>query len=114
MMGGVMLYGISVAAFSTSPWFNLSLALMAVVGLAHVSSHALVQTVIQAHSPPEFRGRTMSLFHMSHFVLTLGAMLIGTLASLWGARWAMASMGAAGALSMVAIYVAMPRARLIR
>jgi len=114
MMGGVMLYGISVAAFSTSPWFNLSLALMAIVGLAHVSSHALVQTVIQAYSPPELRGRTMSLFHMSHFVLTLGAMLIGTLASLWGARWAMASMGAAGALSMVAIYMAMPRARLIR
>jgi MFS family permease len=114
MMGGVALYGMSVVAFSTSPWFNLSLAVMAIVGLAHVSSHALVQTVIQAYSPPEFRGRTMSLFHMSHFVLTLGSMLIGTLAALWGARWAMASMGVAGALSMAAIYVALPRARLIR
>jgi len=41
-------------------------------------------------------------------------MLIGVLASLLGARWAVASMGAAGTLTMVAIYVALPRARLIR
>ena len=31
-----------------------------------------------------------------------------------GARWAVASMGAAGALLMVTIGVALPRARLIR
>jgi predicted MFS family arabinose efflux permease len=114
MLGGVALYGLSIVAFSASPWFELSLGLMAIVGLAHVSSHALVQTVIQTYSPAEFRGRTMATFNMSHFMLTLGSMLIGTLASLWGARWAVASMGAAGALAMIAIYVALPRARLIR
>jgi MFS family permease len=114
MLGGVAMYGLSIVAFSASPWFELSLGLMAIVGLAHVSSHALVQTVIQTYSPAEFRGRTMATFNMSHFMLTLGSMLIGTLASLWGARWAVASMGAAGALAMIAIYVALPRARLIR
>jgi MFS family permease len=114
MLGGVVLYGVSVVAFAASPWFQLSTALMAIVGLAHVTSHALVQTVIQAHSPSEFRGRTMAVFNMSHVMLTLGSLVIGTLASLVGARWAMASMGAAGALTMVAIYMALPRARLIR
>ena len=114
MLGGVTLYGLTVVAFSASPWFKLSMALMTIIGLSHVSCHALVQTVIQAYSPSEFRGRTMAVFHMSSVLMTLGSMLIGVLASLLGARWAVASMGAAGALTMVAIYVALPRARLIR
>jgi hypothetical protein len=88
--------------------------MMTLVGFAHVSSHALVQTVIQTYSPSAFRGRTMAIFHMSSVVYTLGSMLVGTLAALVGARWAAAAMGAAGALLMVAISVALPRARLIR
>ena len=114
MMGGVTVYGLTVVAFSASPWFKLSMALMTIIGFSHLSCNALVQTVIQAYSPSEFRGRTMAVFHMSNAVLTLGSMLIGVLAVLLGARWAVASMGAAGALTMVAIYVALPRARLIR
>jgi predicted MFS family arabinose efflux permease len=114
MLGGVTLYGLSVVAFSASPSFRLSLGLMALVGIAHVSSHALVQTVIQTYSPAAFRGRTMAIFHMSSVVMTLGSMLVGTLAALVGARWAAAAMGAAGALSMLMIAVALPRARLIR
>jgi MFS family permease len=114
MLGGVTVYGLSVVAFAASSSFRLSLGLMTLVGLAHVSSHALVQTVIQTYSPSAFRGRTMAIFHMSSVVLTLGSMLAGTLAALVGARWAVASMGATGALLMVMIGLALPRARLIR
>jgi predicted MFS family arabinose efflux permease len=114
MLGGVSVYGLSVVALAASSSFRLSLGLMLLVGLAHVSSHALVQTVIQTYSPPVFRGRTMAIFHMSSVVMTLGGLLSGTLAALLGARWAVASMGAAGALLMVAIGVALPRTRLIR
>jgi hypothetical protein len=56
----------------------------------------------------------MAIFHMSSVVLTLGSMLSGTLAALVGARWAVASMGAMGALLTLAIGVALPRTRLIR
>ena len=114
MLGGVTVYGLSIVAFATSPSFRLSLGLMTLVGFAHVSSHALVQTVVQAYSPSAFRGRTMAIFHTSTVVLTLGSMLAGTLAALVGARWAVASMGAAGALIMVMIGVALPHARRIR
>lgn len=114
MMGGVMFYGLSVAAFSASSWFKLSFMLMMIVGLFHVSSHALVQTVIQSYSPQEFRGRTMSIYHQSHVILMIGSVLIGALAEILGARWAMASMSVIGALTMVAIYMGMPAARLIR
>jgi len=114
MVGGVTVYGLSVAAFAASPSFRLSLGLMTLVGLAHVSSNALVQTVVQTYSPSALRGRTMAIFHMSTVVMTLGSMLAGTLAALVGARWAAAAMGVAGALLTVTIGAALPQARRIR
>jgi MFS transporter, DHA1 family, staphyloferrin A biosynthesis exporter len=114
MIGGVGIYGILVVIFSASSSFVLSMFVMTLIGLCHVTSHALVQTVIQAYSPPEFRGRTMAIFHMSQVILVMGAMLIGALSTLVGARWAATSMSILGTLAMFAIYVLMPRAREIR
>ena len=114
MLGGVALYGALVVIFSASPWFPLSMALMALIGLCHVSSHALVQTIIQSYSPREFRGRTMAIFHMTHVVLLLGGMLIGALSALVGTPWAAASMSAVGTLCMIILYFLAPRAREIR
>jgi hypothetical protein len=56
----------------------------------------------------------MAIFHMSRVVMMAGSILVGALSSLLGARLAVASMGAVGALIMIAIYVGLPRARLIR
>ena len=114
MLAGVALYGLSVVAFAASPWFQVSMALMVIVGFANVCSHALVQTVIQTYSSSEFRGRTMAIFHMSNVVMTVGSMLIGALAAFWGAPWATMLMSLAGALAMIAIHVMLPSARHIR
>ena len=114
MLVGVTLYGIIIAAFAVSPWFHVSVILMGLVGVVHVTSHALAQTVIQTYSPTEFRGRTMALYHMTHVVLLVGGIFIGALASWVGAQWATASLSLAGAASMVGIYFALPRARSIR
>ena len=77
MLGGVTLYGIIIVGFAASPWFELSLVLMGIVGIVHVTSHALAETVIQTYSPSDFRGRTMAVFHMTHVVLLVGGILIG-------------------------------------
>ncbi len=114
MLGSVAIYGFVLVIFAASPWFQLSVVIMGVAGLCHVHSHALVQTVIQSYSPSELRGRTMAIFHMSRVVMMAGSILVGALSSLLGARLAVASMGAVGALIMIAIYVGLPRARLIR
>jgi MFS family permease len=114
MLGGVTLYGIIIVAFAASPWFELSLVLMGIVGIVHVTSHALAQTVIQTYSPSDFRGRTMAVFHMTHVVLLVGGIFIGAFSSFVGAQWAAASMSIVGALAVMGIYLAMPRARLIR
>lgn len=114
MLGSVMVYGFFTVIFAASTWFWLSMALMVIVGLCHVHSHALVQTVIQSYSPTEFRGRTMAIFHTSQVVLTVGAMLFGALSSIIGAQWAVASMAGVGALIMIGLSLALPSARSIR
>ena len=114
MLVSVMLYGFFTVIFAASPWFWLSMVLMVIIGLCHVHSHALVQTVIQSYSPSEFRGRTMAIFHTNQVVLTLGALLFGALSAIVGAQWAVAAMATVGALIMIGISLALPGARLIR
>jgi MFS family permease len=114
MLGGVIVNGLAVMVLAFSPWFNLSMLMMVITGCTTVCSHALVQTVLQTYSPPEFRGRTIALFHMSQVVFTAGSMLIGTLAAFWGTQWAVAVMGGAGVLAMLAIQIMLPRTRHIQ
>ncbi|MSP38941.1 MAG: hypothetical protein EXR70_10670 [Deltaproteobacteria bacterium] len=76
--------------------------------------HALVQTVIQTYSSPEFRGRTIAIFHMTQVLLLLGGMAVGALSALIGAPYAASSMSIVGTLCMVVIFFAVPRARDIR
>jgi predicted MFS family arabinose efflux permease len=114
MIGGAALYGLLVAGFSASSWFWVSMVLMTVIGICHVASQALVQTVIQTYSPPEFRGRTMSIYNMTQVVYLLGATLLGALSSLMGAAWATATMGILGTTTLLAICVFIPAARRIR
>jgi len=114
IIGGVAIYGVLVAIFAASTWFPLSMLMMLLIGFCHVTSHALIQIVIQAYSPPEMRGRTMAIFHMTQVILVLGAMCVGALAELIGARWAATAMSLLGTALMIAIYVTIPRARQIR
>jgi predicted MFS family arabinose efflux permease len=114
IIGGVALYGILVVVFAASSWYPLSILVMFIIGLCHVTSHALIQIVIQSYSPPEFRGRTMAIFHMTQVIHVIGAMFVGGLASLIGARLAAASMSLAGTSAMIALYILMPKARRIQ
>jgi preprotein translocase subunit SecY len=47
-------------------------------------------------------------------ILVVGAMFVGGLAALIGARWAATWMSLTGTALMIAIYVLMPRARRIK
>ena len=114
MMVSGVLYGVSLVMFAASPWFELSLTVMFLAGLAHVYCSVLVMTLIQSYSPPEFRGRTMAVFSMTQALITLGAMAYGMLSELAGARWSMAIMGSVGSLAMIGMYCAMPGARRVK
>jgi predicted MFS family arabinose efflux permease len=107
-------YGALLVAFAFSQWFLASMLLMIVIGHANVLSNALIQTVVQTHSPPEIRGRVMGVFQQRDLFNTAGSMLIGALAHPWGASWATAVMGGACALGALTVYLVIPHARKIR
>ena len=46
--------------------------------------------------------------------MTVGSMLIGSLAAMFGTAWSVALMGSAGALAMLAVHIVLPRAWRIR
>jgi MFS family permease len=114
MIDSSIVYGLTLVVFAASQWYSLSIAAMVVAGLCHVHANALVHTIVQTHSPPEYRGRTMALFNMSQMLSTAGSLLIGLLAFVLGSRGAVAAMGIAGALGIVVLVWLMPRARQIR
>jgi MFS family permease len=114
MLGAVTLYGVLLVIFAYSSWFPLSLVVMGFAGLCNVLSYGMVQTVVQYYSPAEFRGRTAAIFSMSQVVGTMGSILIGTLSALWGARLAMASLAIMGSVTMITLFIVIPRARHIR
>ncbi len=114
MLGSSILYGFVVVIFAASPWFALSLAVMAVAGLCHVNANGLVSTVVQSYSPAEFRGRAMAMFNMNQVFATAGSMLIGALSVSLGPRWAVTVMGVAGSLAIITMYVALPHARHVK
>ncbi len=114
IVGGSFTYGALLVAFAASRWFAVSVVLMIVIGLVNVWCNALVQTVVQANAPSAIRGRVMGVFQQRELFLTAGSMLIGALGAAWGAPAAVGAMGAACALSALAIYGAIPHVRTIR
>jgi MFS family permease len=114
MIDASIVYGLVLVMFAASPWYSLSILAMGVAGLCHVHANALVHTVVQAHSPPAYRGRTMALFNMAQMLSTAGSMVIGLLAAVLGSRGAVAAMGIAGALGIVMLAWLMPHARQIK
>ncbi|HEY3118443.1 MAG TPA: MFS transporter [Chloroflexota bacterium] len=114
MLGGAFFYGLLLVGFAFSAWYLVSILLMVVIGMANVFCNALIQTVVQTHSPPAIRGRVMGVFQLRDLLSTAGAMLIGILATVWGAPWAVATMGATCALGALAVYFGIPHARTIR
>jgi hypothetical protein len=73
-----------------------------------------VHTVVQTHSPPAYRGRTMALFNMSQMLSTAASMLIGLFAVVRGSRGAGAVLGIVGGWGVVMLAWLMPRARQIK
>jgi len=114
MLDASLIYGLLVAGLALSPWYGLSLAVMALAGLCHVHANALVHTVVQSYSAPEYRGRSMALFNMTQMLSTAGSMVVGVLAAAIGPRGAVAAMGLTGAAGILLLIVLMPAARKIK
>jgi MFS family permease len=114
MVGGVTLYGLSVMGFAASHWLGLSMGLMVIVGVCNVMSNTLIQTVLQAISAPEMRGRVMGVYQQHQVLIAIGGLAAGALATVWGAQMTVGAFGAACALGALLVWVLVPHVRTIR
>ena len=108
------LYGLTVIAFSQSPWFPVSFLLMVASGVANVSCATVTQTVAQGHAAPEMRGRVMGVYQQTHTLMVLGGILAGALAATWGGPTSLMFMGGALVAAALTILALIPDIRAIR
>lgn len=88
MQAGIVIFFISVFAFSFSNIFPLSLLLLVATGWGMISVVATCNTMLQEIIPDELRGRVMSFFTMMFMgTMPLGSFLAGTLGQTFGVIW---------------------------
>ena len=99
VIGGAVLFGITVAAFAiTSQFvgsFPLALTLMFIIGVCSSIYMIAIMTSLQLMVPDNMRGRVMGFYSMTWSILPLGGMQAGAIANAIGAHWALVIGGAA-------------------
>jgi MFS family permease len=81
------IFSIALIMLSFAKSFGLAFLLLAVIGAMMVGTLALTNTSLQWLSPPELRGRIMSMYTMAVLGMApLGNLLGGAVAEVWGVR----------------------------
>jgi MFS family permease len=114
MIGGAGCYGLLIFLFANSQWLPLSLLLLMLSGICNVAATTLVQTVLQAESAPEMRGRVMGAYQQHHVLIAFGGLVAGALATVWGTQLTVGAFGMTCALGALLVLVAVPHVRAIR
>ena len=97
-IGGIAV-GICYVVFGAVDVFIYAVAIAGFVGALGVVKGTMSTTVVQTLVTDQFRGRVMSLMNFTWGAQALGALLMGTLAQIWGAPFAFI---VAGVLAVVA------------
>jgi MFS family permease len=71
--------------FCASPIFWLSAALLALVGAGQVSFRTISRVIIQIEAPRDLLGRVMSVFNMDQGMRSVGSIVMGAFATIFGA-----------------------------
>ena len=102
-LGGVSV-GICYIAFGAVDLLMLALAIAGLLGGLSVVKGTMSTTVVQTLTSDTFRGRVMSLMNFTWGAQALGALVMGTLAQLWGAPFAFIIAGLAAIIATLAVW----------
>ncbi len=93
IIGGAVLFGVTVAAFALTAEFAgsfpLALTFMFFIGVFSSIYMIAIMTSLQIMVPDEMRGRVMGFYSMTWSIMPLGGMQAGAIASVLGAHWAL-------------------------
>jgi MFS family permease len=91
LVGASLIYAVAIFLFALSPFYFLSLILLAIVGSMQMSYRVLARAIIQEECPDHMMGRAMSLFFLDRGFGSLGAIGIGSVAALMPVPFAVAA-----------------------
>jgi len=111
MLAASLVFGALVILFAMSPWFSVTLGIMAALGFMSMTFTTVNNTVIQMVIPDEVRGRVMSVMMMTFGLMPLGAVPAGIAAQSIGAPPVVAVGAVLFIVSTVGIFVANPSLR---
>ena len=86
--------GASLVLFSLSRSFPLSIALLMLVGMFHMTYMTTNHTLLHTTVPNEFRGRAMGITLLNQGLMPLGSLIAGALAEILSAPLTVMAMGA--------------------
>lgn len=109
ILGAIIVWGLSIAAFGLTRWLPLALVFLAVAGAADNVSAVLRTTILQAATPDEFRGRLQGVFTV---VVAggprLGDVEAGAVAAMLGETFSVVSGGLACVALAIGLVAASP------
>jgi MFS family permease len=90
LLASALVFGITLALFSISHSYPLSLAIIAVVGAGGTGYMAVNNTLIQSNVPKRILGRVMSIYMITFALMPMGTLPIGAVAEAIGPTAAVA------------------------
>lgn len=111
MLIGLMAYGTLIAAFAVTPWPLLAGVLLFLVGSAFQVYATTNTTLVQLIVPTEYRGRVLGIHQQDRGFIPLGSFMVGSIAQVTGAPFALSVMGSCLVLAAAAVFGCVPRMR---
>lgn len=102
-VGALLAFCTAVVAIALSPTFPVALAACVVAGVAEMVTTTNNQTMMQMSAPSEMRGRVVALNQLNPALIAAGALMIGPMGDLMGARGAATTAAALGAMLALAL-----------
>ena len=90
--------------FCVSPIFWLSVLLLALVGAGQVCFRTISRVIIQIEAPRHLMGRVMSVFNLDQGMRSIGSIILGTSATLFGASLGLALTAAVSLIVTTALF----------
>lgn len=113
LLWACLMWGVSLALFGLSRDFFLSSLALLFVGVGNTAFMTINSMLIQSHSPPEMRGRVLSVWYMSFGLIPLAILPAGAIAEAVGVAVTVGAGGVALALFILAMIALQPRLRKI-
>ena len=110
-LGGSTITTIGALLFAASEWFSVSLATLFLAGLGLAAFHSMQGVVLLSAASDEMRGRVMSILMFGIGGASLGVLMVGAMASVWGTPLAVRVSVGIGFLLFAAIAISFPKLR---